>query len=348
MTSPRLTPVRPGHEFNQQALADMLHKALGEKPQKMEVLQFEGGQYNPTFRLTLGQSSYVMRKQPPGPLLASAHQVDREYRVMAALRKSAVPVPEMIMLCEDPEPIGVSFYVMEYVEGRVFDDVSLPNLEPAERQGIYQHLIDVLVELHRVDYREVGLEAFGREGNYYARQISRWSKQYRASKTVEISEMDSLMEWLPNQIPNDDTTSIVHGDFRLGNLIIHPVEPRVAAVLDWELSTLGHPLADLSYHCQSYLRQYEEGSLNSLDLKSLGIPTEAEQVERYKARSGCGEIRHWTFYVVYNLFRTAAIIQGVYKRGLEGNASSRQAALEYKDTCQVLAKQAWDLVDETP
>lgn len=348
MTETNLTQVRTGHEFDEGPLKDMLENALGEKLPAMSVLQYEGGQSNPTFRIDAGKASYVMRKQPPGTLLKSAHQVDREYRVMFALKNTDVPVPEMIALCEDPELIGTSFYVMEYVEGRIFEDTTLPEMTPAERTLLYEDLVDVMGKLHQVDYQEVGLGDFGREGNYFARQISRWTKQYQASKTIEIEEMEKLMEWLSQRIPEDDTTTIVHGDYRIGNLIIHPTEPRIVAVLDWELSTLGHPLADLSYHCLGYRRKYEDDhTLNNLDLVELGIPSEGQQVDRYYLQTQRERTDHWDFYLVYNFFRSAAITQGVYKRGIEGNASSKERALEYKDACLMFAQEGWELVESS-
>lgn len=340
--APELTAVRAGHEFDERALADFLQKTLGEAQKSIQVLQFEGGQSNPTFRVTFNSKHYVIRKQPPGKLLPSAHQVGREYRVMDALADTPVPVPEMIALEETPDILGTSFYVMEHVEGRVFADILQPELTPEERHALSTHIVDVMADLHQVDPEAVGLGEFGRPGNYYARQISRWTKQYEASKTIEIPEMDELMAWLPEHIPSSDEVSIVHGDYRIGNAIVHPTEPHLVAILDWELSTLGHPMADLAYHCQNY---YTEGetSLNRPDLKELNIPSEAEQLKCYCEKTGRTRVDHWHFYILYNLFRSAAIIQGVYKRGLDGNASSQQA-LEYKDACSDRAGYAWRLL----
>lgn len=347
-TQPELTKIRPGHEFDESALARALADMLGEKVQKITVRQFEGGQSNPTFQLAFGNQKYVMRKQPPGDLLPSAHQIDREHRVMAALADSDVPVPKMIAFCEDPTIVGTPFYIMEHVEGRVCADILLPDLTLTERRALYRNLVSIMAKLHQVDYHKVGLgEGFGRPGNYYARQIKRWSKQYVASKTIEIPEMDKLMEWLPEHIPETDEVSIVHGDYRIGNSIIDNTEPRIVAVLDWELSTLGHPLADLAYHCQSYhTKPSDEATLNRSDLEELGIPSEAEQVELYCEATGRTHIDNWHFYLVYNLFRSAAIAQGVYKRGLDGNASSTQA-LEFKDVCPERAVQSWQLVENS-
>jgi aminoglycoside phosphotransferase (APT) family kinase protein len=287
-----------------------------------------------------------MRKQPPGELLPSAHQVDREYRVMKALEHTPVPVPRMYALCEDSAVIGTKFYIMEWVDGRVFAETRLPSLGREERRAIYLDLARVLAELHKVDPAAVGLETFGRPGNYYERQIGRWSKQYLASKTEQIEAMDRLMAWLPDNIPEQGKSVIVHGDYRLGNALIHPTEPRIAAVLDWELSTLGDGLADLGYLCQDYHGEaYNDAGLAGADLDALGIPTEQEMVDEYCRHACIGRIDNWPFYLIYNMFRSAAIIQGVYKRGLDGNASSEKA-LEYKDAARLRAERGWKLVEE--
>jgi len=340
---PEITPVRPGHEFNQDALASFLAETLGRRC-KLKVRQFEGGQSNPTFLLDYGNDTYVMRKQPPGNLLPSAHQVHREFRVMAAMAGTDVPVPGMIVLCEDPEVIGTSFYVMEHVAGRVFSDPLLPTFTADERTAIHEQMIDILAALHQVDYMHRELADFGRQGNYCARQIARWTKQYLASQTDDIADMDRLIAWLPRNLPEHDETTVVHGDFRLGNTIVHPEQPRIIAVLDWELSTLGDPLADLGYVCMDYhaARYSDEGSNRT---NVAGIPGEAEQIARYCAGTNRQKPPNWRFYIVYNLFRGAAIIQGVYKRGLDGNASS-QLALTYADACAQRAAVAWKLVEE--
>lgn len=346
-TDPVLTPVRAGHEFDQAALLRFLSEHAEGFGDDLEVLQFEGGQSNPTFLLKSAGREYVLRKQPPGDLLPSAHQVDREYRVMDALGATDVPVPRMIALCEDPAVLGTKFYVMEKVDGRVLTDLQLPDESKEERRAIYLDLVSVLAKLHAVDPAAVGLDSFGRPGNYYARQISRWSRQYEASKTEDIEAMDRLLAWLPDRIPESDESGVVHGDYRLGNVILHPTEPRIVAVLDWELSTLGHPLADLGYLCMDYHSPgYEGQGLGSLpSLTEHGIPTEAEMLERYCAETGRDGIENWPFYLAYNLFRSAAIIQGVYKRGLDGNASSAKA-LEYKEVCRMRSELAWSLVEE--
>ena len=343
---PLTTPVRAAHRLDEPALAAYLAVHVPELSGALEVCQFEGGQSNPTYLLSVGERRAVLRKKPPGELLKSAHQVDREYRVMHALRDSEVPVPRMLHLCEDPGVIGTPFYVMEWVEGRVIPDTSLPNLSPADRGALYDHLIRVLAALHRIDPAKVGLADFGRPGNYYARQISRWSRQYEASKTEEIPEMEALMAWLPANVPESDASGIVHGDYRVGNCIIHPTEPRVVAVLDWELSTLGHPLGDLAYFCQAWRGEATPGaSLVGKDLEALGIPSEAQVVARYCELTGRERIENWNFYMVFVMFRSAAIVQGVYKRGLDGNASS-ETADQYGALVRQRALEAWALVDQ--
>jgi len=345
MSDVELTQVRAAHQFDEAALASYLEAHISDYQGPVTVRQFEGGQSNPTFQLQTGNRRYVLRKQPPGELLPSAHQVDREYRVMKALHDTPVPVPEMFCLCEDPSVIGTKFYVMEMVEGRLFTETLLPALTPPERKAIYLDLARVMATLHKVDVESVGLTEFGRPGNYYERQIGRWSKQYQASKTEQIDAMDELMEWLPANIPEQTRTVIVHGDFRLGNMLIHPTEPRIVAVLDWELSTLGDGLADLGYLCQDYhADSYFSEGLATANLKELGIPTEAEFVAEYCRHAGREQIENWLFYVIYNMFRSAGIIQGVYKRGLDGNASSEKA-VQYKEVARIRSERAWALVE---
>ncbi len=342
---PLLTPVREAHRFDERALDVYLAEHVEGYERGLTVRQFEGGQSNPTFALKAGSREYVLRKQPPGELLPSAHQVDREYRVMHALRDSDVPVPKMYVLCEDTSVIGTKFYVMEKVAGRVFTDLLLPTMNDSERRAVYKDLARVLAALHTVDHHAVGLETFGKPGNYYSRQISRWSKQYVASQTEALPAMDNLMRWLPQHTPQADETVIVHGDYRMGNVLIHPTEPRIAAVLDWELSTLGHPLADLGYVCMDYHSDsYTTAGLARPDLASFGIPSEREFIDDYCRFAKRGAIENWKFYVVYNLFRSAAIIQGVYKRGLDGNASS-ETAIGFKDACRMRSDRAWALVE---
>ena len=342
---PEITEVRAAHIIDEAALVNYMEQHVEGFAGELNVRQFEGGQSNPTYLLTTPEKKYVLRKQPPGELLPSAHQVNREYRVMKALANSSVPVPHMYALCEDTDLLGTKFYIMEMVEGRVFTEALLPSLEKDERWSVYMDLARVLAALHKVDAQAVGLETFGRPGNYYARQVSRWTKQYLASKTIEIPEMDKLIEWLPEHCPETDETVIVHGDYRLGNVLIHPTEPKIVAVLDWELSTLGHPLADLGYICMDYHTDaYNGEGLAQPDISAYGIPTEAEFIAAYCEAAGRDGIENWKYYLIYNLFRSAGIIQGVYKRGLDGNASSEKA-LEYKDYCQMRAQIAWKLVN---
>ncbi len=341
-----LVPVRAAHRFDEAALRRYLADHLEGFSGPLDVVQFEGGQSNPTYLLRDETRTYVMRKKPPGELLPSAHAVDREYRVMSALADTEVPVPETYLFCADESIIGTPFFVMERVPGRVLIDPLLPDLRPADRRALYEHFVEVLAALHRVDHEAVGLGDFGRPGNYYARQISRWSKQYRASETERIEAMDRLIDWLPENIPESDQSGIVHGDYRLGNCIVHPSEPRIVSVLDWELSTLGHPLADLAYCCMGYRADTgHTGSFLEIDFAATGIPTEDEFVGRYCRLTGRDEIEHWTFYVAFALFRMAAIVQGVYKRGLDGIASSERA-VTFKDVCRLRADQAWSLVAE--
>ncbi len=340
-----ITAVREAHRFDEAALARYLAANLDGFEGTLQVGQFEGGQSNPTFHLTSNGRRYVLRKKPPGDLLPSAHQVDREYRVMTALAESGVPVPRTHILCQDDGVIGTAFYVMEMVEGRVLIDPLLPSFSADERRALYDHFIEVLAKLHGVDYEAVGLGDFGRAGNYYTRQIGRWTKQYVASQTEDIPEMEALMEWLPANIPDSDQTTVVHGDYRIGNCVLHPTEPRIAAVLDWELSTLGHPLADVAYCCMGYHSATGTGdSFRGQDLAAMGLPSEQQFLDRYCALSGRDGIENWNFYLVFSLFRSAAIVQGVYKRGLDGNASSDRSK-QFEGFCRARAGWAWALVD---
>jgi acyl-CoA dehydrogenase len=285
-----------------------------------------GGQSNPTFRLSTGDRHYVLRKKPPGQLIASAHAIDREYRVMKALQGSDVPVPRMFAYCEDQSIVGTPFYLMEFLEGRVLVDQSLPGMEPTERGAIYREMNRVIAALHSVDYDAAGLASYGKPGNYFARQITRWSRQCRES-TLPVNEaMQKLMEWLPEHIPAGDETTLVHGDYRLDNLVFHPTEPRVIGVLDWELSTLGNPLADLSYQCMAWhIPPALWRGIAGLDLAVLGIPSEAEYVAMYAKATGRDPAEHWDFYLAYNLFRMAAILHGIAQRAADGNAAADDA-----------------------
>ena len=341
-------PVAERQRFDPAALAEFLRGRIDGFAGDLAVEQFRGGQSNPTYLLTAGGGRYVMRSKPApvSKLLPSAHAIEREYRVISALGRAGIPVPAAYCLCEDESVIGRAFYVMEFVDGRVLWDQSLPGMKPGERRAVYEEMNRVIAALHQVDYRAVGLEDFGKPGNYLSRQIGRWSKQYQASETEKIEAMDRLMRWLPENIPEGDETAVVHGDFRLDNLIFHPAEPRVVAVLDWELSTLGHPLADFSYHCMSWrIPPAQFRGIGGLDLAALGIPSEEEYVAMYCRRTGRKAIPHWDFYLAYNMFRLAAILQGIMKRALDGTAASQQA-LDAGKRARPLAEMGWKLVQE--
>ena len=331
------------HRFDVDRLAAYLAENMPGFAGPLTVKQFQGGQSNPTYLLITPARRYVMRSKP-GPvarLLPSAHAIEREFRVMRALAPQGVPVPDVLLLCEDESVIGRAFFLMQHVDGRIFWDQSLPGLAATERAAIYDEMNRVIAALHSVDVERAGLADYGRAGNYFARQIGRWSKQYRASETEPIEAMDRLIEWLPLHIPPDDETTVVHGDFRLDNLIFHPHEARVLAVIDWELSTLGHPLADFSYLCMSWhIPPGAFRGIAGLDLAALGIPAEAEFIRRYCERTGRTRIEHWNFYLAYNLFRIAAILQGVYKRALEGMASADNALAAGANT-RALAEIGW-------
>jgi aminoglycoside phosphotransferase (APT) family kinase protein len=331
-------PVEERHRIDAAALGNF----LGFKIEKVE--QFKGGQSNPTYKIN---DRYVLRRKPPGKLLPSAHAVDREFKVISALHKVGFPVARPHVLCEDDKVIGTAFYVMEYVEGRVLWDPALPGMTREQRAAIWDEKNRVISELHKIDYRAVGLEDFGKPGNYIGRQVERWSKQYRASETQRIPAMDSLIDWLPKNIPPEAGTTVVHGDFRLDNTIFHPFEPRILAVLDWELSTLGDPLADFAYHCMGFhIPPDKFRGIAGLDLAQLGIPGEAEYVKKYCERTKRTSIdpSHWDFYLAYNLFRIAAICQGIAKRVLDGTAAS-QHATEAASKTVPLADLGWRQVE---
>jgi aminoglycoside phosphotransferase (APT) family kinase protein len=323
-----------------------LEKFLGMKIRDVE--QFKGGQSNPTYRFADAQGRrYVLRRKPPGKLLPSAHAVDREYRVIKALYEIRFPVARPHVLCEDESIIGTAFYVMDYVEGRVLWDQSLPGMSKAERFAIWDELNRVIANLHLVDYRAVGLEGFGKPGNYIERQIGRWTRQYRASETERVTAMDNLIDWLPKNIPPEAATTVVHGDYRLDNAIFHPTEPRILAVLDWELSTLGDPLADFAYHCMSWhIPPGQFRGIAGLDFAALGIPSEREYVELYckRTRRGAIDPSHWDFYIAYNLFRIAAILQGILKRVVDGTAASAHAR-DAGSRAKPLAELGWQQVE---
>ncbi len=309
--------------------------------------KFAGGQSNPTFLLKADSGQYVLRRKPPGDLLASAHAVDREFRVLKALADTPVPVASALHLCADDGIIGSMFYVMDFVEGRVFWDSALPEVEQADRASYYHDLVRVLAAMHDVDVDAVGLGDYGKPGNYYERQIGRWAKQYRAAETANIPAMEQLLQWLPANIPADDgQVSLIHGDYCLANVMYHPVQPVIAAVLDWELSTLGHPFADLAYCCMR-LRLPPESDvrgLGDLDRGGLGIPDEEEIIRQYCSLRGIDGIEDWNFYLAFSFFRLASICQGIVKRALDGNASSK-TAIEVGRMTGPLAKMAVDLID---
>ncbi len=341
--------------FDIEALRTYLNQHMPATEPRISTLGveiFKGGQSNPTYKLVTPEKAYVMRAKP-GPvakLLPSAHAVEREFKVMQGLQGTDVPVAKMYCLCEDESVIGRAFYVMEFVEGRVLWDQALPGMSNTQRSEIYNEMNRVISSLHKVKFAERGLADYGRPGNYFERQIGRWSKQYAASITKPIPEMDQLIAWLPANIPasarDEALSSIVHGDFRMDNLMFHPTEPRVLAVLDWELSTLGHPLADFSYHCMAWhITPGAFRGIGGLDVASLGIPLEGDYIKLYCDRTGITTPEalktDWNFYLAYNLFRLAAILQGIAKRVEAGTASSAQAVTSAAGA-PVLAKMAWD------
>ncbi len=338
-------PVLEQHHFDQAHLERYMCRHLADFTPPMHVGQIRGGMSNPTFVLTdTAGRRYVLRKKPPGKLLPSAHAVDREFRIISALCNTDVPVAKPYVLCQDPSVIGTDFYLMDFIDGRVLRGYELRDMTPNERGRVYAAMVEAIAALHQVDFRAVGLEGYGRIGGYMARQVDRWTKQYAASRTEDIPEMERLIAWLPEHLPVDDETTISHGDFRLENIIFHPTEPRVLAVVDWELSTLGAPFADLAHNCLPYhVPDDIRGDITGLNYASYGIPSEHDYVARYCQLTGRKQIPNWTFYIVFALFRIGAIIQGVYKRGLDGNASSPQA-LGYREQCRQMAVAAWSLV----
>jgi aminoglycoside phosphotransferase (APT) family kinase protein len=341
-------PVAAAHAFDIGALERYLGSNVDGFEGPIAVAQFKGGQSNPTFVLSTPARSYVLRRKPPGQLLPSAHAVDREFRVISALAGSAVPVPRTYVLCTDESVIGSMFYVMELVQGRVLWDPLLPDMDATQRQAIFDEMNRVIAALHSVDYAAIGLADYGKPGNYFARQIDRWTRQYRASATEVCEAMDRLIDWLPLNIPAGDQTAIVHGDYRLDNMIFHPTEPRVLGVLDWELSTLGHPMADFSYHMMAWrLAPHEFRGMRGCDFEALGIPTEQEYRDLYLHRVGATQApsaTDWGFYMAYNMFRMAGILQGVKARALAGNAASAQA-LEAGNRARPMAELGWQQVE---
>ena len=339
-------PVPERHRFDVTGLERYLGEHVDGFPGKLEVEQFKGGQSNPTFMLKAGDRRYVLRRKPPGKLLPSAHAVDREYRVITALHRSGFPVAKTYCLCQDDAIIGTAFYVMDYVAGRVLWEPSLPGMRKEQRGAYFDELNRVIALLHSVDHASIGLADYGKPGSYIERQINRWTKQYRASETERIEAMENLIEWLPKNIPPGDETTIVHGDYRMDNVMFHPTEPKILAVLDWELSTLGHPLADFSYHCMTWrLTPGQFRGMMGVDFKALGIPSEQEYVAAYCRRTGRDHIPNWDFYMAYNMFRLAGILQGIMGRVKDGTAASAHA-LEQGKRARPMAEAGWHQVEK--
>ena len=338
-------PVAERQKVDLGALSNYMHKHVDGFTGDLHIEQFKGGQSNPTFMLTAGAQRYVLRTKPApaAKLLPSAHAIEREFRVMDALSKAGFPAARQYALCEDEEVIGRAFYIMEFMDGRVLWDQSMPDMSNAERAAHYDEMNRVIAQLHTIDYKAIGLETYGKPGNYFGRQIDRWTRQYKASETEHIPAMEHLIEWLPQHIPAGEQTTIVHGDYRLDNMIFHPTEPRILAVLDWELSTLGHPLADFSYHCMSW--HIVPGlfrGIAGLDLKSIGIPTEEDYLAKYSERTGIAINKEdFRFYLAYNMFRMAGILQGIMKRYQDGTAASEQA-LKNGQAARPMAEMGWD------
>jgi aminoglycoside phosphotransferase (APT) family kinase protein len=338
-------PVAERQKVDLGALSDYMHTHVDGFTGDLQIEQFKGGQSNPTFMLTAGSQRYVLRTKPApaAKLLPSAHAIEREFRVMDALSKAGFPAARQYALCEDEDVIGRAFYIMEFMDGRVLWDQSMPNMSNTERAAHYDEMNRVIAQLHSIDYKAIGLETFGKPGNYFGRQIDRWTRQYKASETEHIPAMEHLIEWLPQHIPAGEQTTIVHGDYRLDNMIFHPTEPRILAVLDWELSTLGHPLADFSYHCMSW--HIVPGlfrGIAGLDLKSLGIPTEEDYLAKYSEHTGIAIHKEdFRFYLAYNMFRMAGILQGIMKRYQDGTAASEQA-LKNGQAARPMAEMGWE------
>ena len=337
--------VLPAHRIDAARLAGWLRANVAGFSGTPAIEQFKGGQSNPTYRIDAGGQRYVLRRKPPGKLLPSAHAVDREFRVISALAQTGFPVPRTYALCVDDSVIGTAFYVMDYVDGRVFWDPALPGLSPAERGAIYDAMNDTIARLHHVDYAAIGLGDFGKPGGYVKRQIERWTKQYRASETERIEAMDNLIAWLPAHAPDDAATALVHGDFRIDNLIFDRHAPRVVAVLDWELSTLGDPVGDFAYHAMAWrLGPESYRGLLGQNLAALGIPGEAEYCARYCRHTGRASLTHWDFYLAYNMFRLAAILQGLMGRVVEGTAAHARAR-ESGGRARAMAEAGWRQVE---
>jgi aminoglycoside phosphotransferase (APT) family kinase protein len=346
MSAPTLIEPLPAHRFDTAPLFAYLQKNIVGFESPARLRQFQGGQSNPTFLIETTSQQYVLRKKPPGALLHSAHQIDREYRIQKALA-GVLPLARMDHFCNDISIIGTEFYVMEYLEGRVFSDVLMSELPPPQRGALQAQLFETIGALHAADYTALGLADYGKPTNYIGRQIDRWTKQYLASKTEDLPAMNSLIAWLRANIPAEDASAIVHGDFRLGNMMIHPTEPRIIAVLDWELSTLGHPLADLAYCCMPYHMPIEAGlayaGYASISLPDHGLRSEAEVLDLYCKRTGRAGIAAWNFYLGFSLFRSAAIAEGVYARALAGNAADERA-LRFHEMTKITSQTGWNII----
>jgi aminoglycoside phosphotransferase (APT) family kinase protein len=333
------------HRIDAGRLAEYMRAHVDGFSGKIELSQFKGGQSNPTYRVDAGGQAYVLRRKPPGELLPSAHAVDREFRVITALGQTDVPVPRTYCLCEDPEVIGTAFYIMEMVQGRVLWDGALPELGREERGAVYRSVNEAMAALHRVDFNAIGLGNFGKLGEYRERQIHRWSKTYRISEMEPIPAMDRLIEWLPENIPAGDETTLIHGDYRLDNMVFHPTEPKVVALLDWELATLGHPVGDFTYTLMGWrLDKDLFRGIAQADLPALGIPTEDEYIAHYCAMTGRDGIPNLEWYLAYNMFRLAAILQGIALRAQDGTAASPHA-VEQGRRARPLAEAAWKQVE---
>lgn len=341
--------VKAAHRIDEARLVQFLGDTVADFEGPLSLRQFEGGQSNPTYLLTTPTRKYVLRRKPPGVLLKSAHAVDREFRVMRALWETGFPVPEPLTLCEDDSVLGTAFYVMRHVEGRVFLDNAMPDLDRAQRGAVFDSVNATLARLHSIDHVALGLGDYGRAGNYFSRQIGRWSQQYEASRTEDLPAMDRLIAWLPGAAPQDEETRLVHGDYSFHNVLIHPTEPRVVAVLDWELSTTGHPLGDLMYHTMEWYRPPgcdARGTLRDADLEALGVPGLEAYVARYCERAGRAPVENLGFHKAYNLFRVAAIIQGIVARVLGGNAAASVDAEEQMNRVRILSDAAWTYAQE--
>jgi aminoglycoside phosphotransferase (APT) family kinase protein len=334
-------PVRAAHVFDVANIERYFATHAPEIKSPVVVQQFKGGQSNPTYLLNAGGKKYVLRRKPPGTLLPSAHAVDREYRIMHALRDTDVPVPRMLCLCEDSSVIGTPFYVMECIEGRILWDPDLPGMTPEQRGAHYRELNRAIAALHTVDPAKVGLADFGKPGGYVERQIARWIKQYRAAETERIEAMENLIEWLPKNIPANTSNSLTHGDYRFDNVIFHPTEPRILAIIDWELSTIGDPIADFVYHCMKY--RFPGGpieKLSDMEMTKLGIPTLNEYCRMYCEFTGRSAVPNFDFYMAFAMFRLVGILQGIVKRALDGNASSANAS-ESGKRARPMAEAGW-------